>query len=97
MTDYRWLARLGLEIEEVEKVSPDLVIRDKEGKPYTVRYDQVTAMLLNEFLKEHRKVQKLEAALEAFNKRLREQDAKIRRVNAQIEVNERGTQTVAKR
>jgi trimeric autotransporter adhesin len=95
--DPKSIPQFGLVAEDVEKVNPDLVVRDKEGKPYTVRYDQVNAMLLNEFLKEHRKVQKLEAALEAFNKRLREQDAKIRRVNAQIEVNERGTQTVAKR
>ena len=95
--DPEGIPQFGLVAEDVEKVNPDLVISDKEGKPYTVRYDQVNAMLLNEFLKEHRKVQKLEAALEAFNKRLREQDAKIRRVNAQIEVNERGTQTVAKR
>ena len=41
--------------EDVEKVNPDLVVHDKEGKPYSVRYDQVNAMLLNEFLKEHRK------------------------------------------
>ena len=41
--------------EDVEKVNPDLVVRDKEGKPDTVRYDAVNAMLLNEFLKEHRK------------------------------------------
>jgi len=47
--------------EEVEKVNPDLIVRDKEGKPYSVRYDQVNAMLLNEFLKEHRKVERLEA------------------------------------
>jgi hypothetical protein len=47
----------GLVAEEVEKVNPDLVVRDKEGKPYSVRYDQVNAMLLNEFLKEHRKVE----------------------------------------
>ena len=58
-------SQFGLVAEEVEKVNPDLVVRDKEGKPYSVRYDQVNAMLLNEFLKEHRKVQKLEAALEA--------------------------------
>jgi DNA-binding NtrC family response regulator len=45
--------------EEVEKVNPDLVVRDKEGKPYSVRYDQVNAMLLNEFLKEHQTVQEL--------------------------------------
>jgi predicted nucleic acid-binding Zn-ribbon protein len=47
----------------VEKINPDLVIRDEEGKPYSVRYDQVNAMLLNEFLKEHRKVRKLEATV----------------------------------
>ena len=49
--------------EDVETVNPDLVVRDKEGKAYSVRYEQVNAMLLNEFLKEHRKVEKLEAAL----------------------------------
>ena len=43
--------------EDVEKVNPALVVRDKEGKPYSVRYDQVNAMLLNEFLKEHKKVE----------------------------------------
>ena len=45
---------MGLVVEDVEKVDPDLVVRDKEGKPYSVRYDQVNAMLLNEFLKEHK-------------------------------------------
>ena len=45
--------------EDVDKVNPDLVVRDKEGKPYSVRYDQVNAMLLNEFLKEHQTVQEL--------------------------------------
>src|SRR4029453_4393021 len=49
--------QFGLIAEEVPKVNPDLVVRDKEGKPYTVRYDQVNAMLLNEFLKEHHQVQ----------------------------------------
>ena len=48
-------SQFGLVAEEVEKVNPDLVVRDKDGKPYSVRYDQVNAMLLNEFLKEHRK------------------------------------------
>ena len=48
-------SQFGLVAEEVEKVNPDLVVRDKEGKPYSVRYDQVNAMLLNEFLKEHEK------------------------------------------
>ena len=47
--------QFGLVAEQVEKVDPDLVVHDKEGKPYTVRYDAVNAMLLNEFLKEHRR------------------------------------------
>ena len=51
--------QLGLVAEDVDKVNPDLVVRDKEGKPYSVRYDQVNAMLLNEFLKEHQTVQEL--------------------------------------
>ena len=49
--------------EDVEKVNPDLVARDEQGKPYTVRYEAVNAMLLNEFLKEHRKIQELEATI----------------------------------
>src|SRR5213079_333668 len=53
--------QFGLVAEEVEKVNPALVVRDKEGKPYSVRYDQVNAMLLNEFLKVHRTVQELKA------------------------------------
>ena len=86
--------QFGLVAEEVEKVNPDLVVRDKDGKAYSVRYDQVNAMLLNEFLKEHNafleersKVQQLEAALEAVNARLKEQDARIEKVTAQLEVN----------
>ena len=59
----------GLIAEEVEKINPDLVSRDKDGKPLTVRYDQVNAMLLNEFLKEHRKVQEQEATIAQLNKR----------------------------
>src|SRR5205823_10650766 len=55
------IPQFGLVAEQVEKVNPDLVARDEQGKPYTVRYEAVNAMLLNEFLKEHRKVQDLEA------------------------------------
>jgi uncharacterized protein with von Willebrand factor type A (vWA) domain len=76
----------GLIAEDVEKVNPDLVVRDKQGKPYSVRYEQVNAMLLNEFLKEHRKVQGLEPALETLTARLNEHDAKIQRVSEQIEM-----------
>src|SRR5262249_2977823 len=59
-------SQLGLVAEEVENVNPDLVVHDKEGRPYSVRYDQVNAMLLNEFLKEHRKVEQLEKQIEAL-------------------------------
>jgi hypothetical protein len=52
--------QFGLVAEDVEKVNPDLVVRDTEGKPYSVRYDQLNAMLLNAFLKEHRKGEELE-------------------------------------
>jgi uncharacterized coiled-coil protein SlyX len=54
---------LGLIAEQVEKIDPDLVARDDQGKPYTVRYEAVNAMLLNEFLKEHRKVETQEATI----------------------------------
>jgi Chaperone of endosialidase len=57
------IPQFGLVAEEVEKVNPDLVVRDEKGDPYTVRYDAVNAMLLNEFLKEHKKVQELEAVI----------------------------------
>ena len=86
--------QFGLIAEDVAQVNPDLVVRDKDGEISTVRYDAVNAMLLNEFLKEHRKVQKLEAALDAVNKRLKEQDAKIQRVSAQLELNKRAPQMV---
>jgi hypothetical protein len=90
-------SQLGLVAEEVERVNRDLVVRDREGKAYGVRYDQVNAMLLNEFLKEHRKVQKLEAALEAVNARLKAQDAKIERVSEQVEIEMPAARTVASR
>jgi trimeric autotransporter adhesin len=77
----------GLIAEEVAAANPALVVADKEGKPYTVRYEAVNAMLLNEFLKEHRKVQKLEAALDAITTRLEEQETELRKVRAQIQMN----------
>jgi hypothetical protein len=83
-TDAKDTPQFGLIAEEVAKVNPDLVLPDKDGKPFTVRYDAVNAMLLNEFLKEHRKVEKLETALRAVNERLAEQDAKIQKVSAQL-------------
>jgi len=89
----------GLIAEEVAEVNPDLVVRDKDGELLTVRYDAVNAMLLNEFLKEHKafveeqhKVQRLEAALDAINQRLKEQEAKIEKVSAQIDMNQPASQ-----
>src|SRR5207248_8932153 len=84
-------SQFGLVAEEVEKVNPDLVVRDKEGKPYTVRYEAVNAMLLNEFLKEHRKVQKLETddaeqqrEIKALVATVKEQAAQIEKVSSQL-------------
>jgi hypothetical protein len=80
------IQQFGLVAEDVEAVNPDLVIRDKEGKPYSVRYDQVNAMLLNEFLKEHRKVEELESAVAQLMRRLKEQDSRIQKLSDQLEV-----------
>jgi trimeric autotransporter adhesin len=90
-------SQFGLVAEDVEKVNPDLVVRDKEGKPYTVRYEQVNAMLLNEFLKEHRrveeqarKVREQEATIAELKKDFRatvaQLTARLEEVSAQIEV-----------
>jgi len=62
-TDTKGTPQFGLIAEEVAKVNPALVLPDKEGKLYTVRYDQVNVMLLNEFLKKHKKVEKQEATI----------------------------------
>ena len=81
-------SQFGLVAEEVEKVNPDLVVRDKEGRPYSVRYDQVNAMLLNEFLKEHRKFEEQAATItelkstvaqqqKSFQSKLAEQETQI--------------------
>ena len=95
------IPQFGLVAEEVEAINPDLVTRDKEGKVSTVRYEAVNAMLLNEFLKEHkafleekRKVQRLESALDAVSLRLKEQEAKIEEVSARVEVNKPAQQVV---
>ena len=94
-------SQLGLVAEDVEKVNADLVVRDKEAKPYSVRYDQVNAMLLNEFLKEHRTVQELksnaakqEATIARQQKQIESLTAGLQRVSAQIEPNKAAPQTV---
>ena len=84
----------GLIAEEVEKMSPELVTRDKEGKPYSVRYDQVNAMLLNEFLKEHRKVEDLEAMVARQQTQIEVLASGFQKLSAQIEVSRAGSQVV---
>ena len=93
-SDNKGTPEFGLIAEEVAQVNPDLVVRGENGEIYTVRYEAVNAMLLNEFLKEHQKVQKLEAALKTVNERLKEQDAKIDKVNAKVEMSRPAPQTV---
>ena len=99
------MPQFGLVAEDVEKVSPNLVVHDKDGKPHSVRYDQVNAMLLNEFLKEHSKVQELEATVvqqqKSFQSKLAEQEKKIealvsglQRVSAQLEIAKPASRTV---
>jgi hypothetical protein len=80
------IPQFGLVAEQVEKVNPDLIARDADGKPYTVRYDAVNAMLLNEFLKEHRKVEQLEKQVEALT-------AGLQKVSAQLELSKPAPQT----
>jgi len=78
----------------VEKVSPDLVARDAEGKVFTVRYEAVNAMLLNEFLKEYRKVQELEANAARQQKQIEALTAGLQKVSDQLELSKRAQQTM---
>jgi hypothetical protein len=82
------IPQFGLVAEEAEKVNPDLVARDEQGKPYSVRYEAVNAMLLNEFLKEHQRVQELKSAA-------LKQEAMIARQQKQIEALTSGLQRVS--
>jgi hypothetical protein len=82
------IPQFGLVAEDVEKVNPDLVVHAPDGKPYTVRYEAVNAMLLNEFLKEHRVVEQLKSAAV-------KQEAKIVRQQKQIEALTAGLQRVS--
>jgi uncharacterized coiled-coil protein SlyX len=104
--DPKGAPQFGLVAEDVEKVNPDLVARDAEGKVFTVRYEAVNAMLLNEFLKEHRKVQQQETTItqlkstaaqqqkgmEALAAQLKEQASQIQKVSAQLELSKSAPQ-----
>jgi hypothetical protein len=76
--------QFGLIAEDVAEANPDLVVRDRDGKPFTVRYDAVNAMLLNEFLKAHRKVQELEANAVKQQKQIDALTAGLQKVSAQL-------------
>ena len=89
--DPKSIPQFGLVAEQVAKVDPDLVARDDQGKPYTVRYEAVNAMLLNEFIKEHQKVEGLEATaaqqekeIAALTTALEAQAAQIQKVSEQL-------------
>src|SRR5262249_50309082 len=87
------IAQCGLVAEDVEKVNPDLVARDEQGKPYTVRYEAVNAMLLNEFLKEHRTVQELKTTIVQQQKQIEALTAGLQKVRAQLELSKPAPQT----
>jgi hypothetical protein len=105
--DPQGIPQFGLVAEDVEAVNPDLVVRDKEGEPYSVRYEQVNAMLLNEFLKEHRIVQDLKSVaakqeaiiaqqqkrIDMLAARLDGQALQIQKVSAQLAVRKPASQT----
>jgi hypothetical protein len=85
--DPEGIPQFGLVAEEVEKVNPALVVRDAEGKVFTVRYEAVNAMLLNEFLKEHRKVQDLQKQVEKLT-------AGLQKVSDELELRKSARQVV---
>jgi hypothetical protein len=93
--------QFGLVAEDVAKVNPDLVINGRDGKPYTVRYDQVNAMLLNEFLKEHKaflteqhNVENLQSVVAQQQRQIEALTAGLQKVSAQLELSKPATQTV---
>jgi len=98
-------SQFGLVAEDVEKVNPDLIVRDQDGKPYSVRYDQVNAMLLNKFLKEHRKIEEHETTIAQLKKELQATTAHqqkqiealtagVQKVSAQLETSKPAPRTV---
>ena len=100
-SDSKHRPEYGLIAEEVAKVNPNLVVRNGDGEIYTVRYEAVNAMLLNEFLREHKKVEQLQATvaqqqkgMEVLTAQLKEQAAQIQKVSAQLQVSKPAPQIV---
>jgi hypothetical protein len=94
--DPEGMPQFGLVAEEVEKISPDLVARDDQGKPYSVRYEAVNAMLLNEFLKEHREVQDLKSTVARQEAQIEALTAGVQKVSAQLELAKPAVQAAQK-
>ena len=86
-SDSKGTPQFGLIAEEVAKVNSDLVVRNRNGEIYSVRYDQVNAMLLNEFLKEHRTVGELKATVAQQQKQIETLASGLQKVSAQLELN----------
>ena len=93
-SDHTARPQFGLIAEEVAEVNADLVVRDKDGEIYSVRYDQVNAMLLNEFLKEYRTVGELKATVAQQQKQIEALTAGLQRVSAQLETSKPAHQLV---
>jgi trimeric autotransporter adhesin len=92
--DPKGIPQFGLVAEEVAKVNPDLVIRDRNGEIYSVRYEAVNVMLLNEFLKAHRRMEEQDKRIEELTAQLKQQAAQIQKVSAQLEASKPATQVV---
>ena len=92
--DPNGMPQFGLIAEQVEKVNPDLVVKGEDGKVMTVRYDAVNAMLLNEFLKEHGKVEKLETTVARQQKQIDAFSAALQKVSTQLELSKAAPRTV---
>jgi hypothetical protein len=92
-SDSKGKPQFGLIAEDVAKVNPDLVVRDRNGEIYSVRYEAVNAMLLNEFLKQHRTVQEQQKEIDALKAELKEQASQIQKVSAQLELSKPASQT----
>jgi hypothetical protein len=82
--DPQAVPQFGLVAEDVARVDPNLVIHDDQGRPFSVRYEEVNAMLLNEFLKEHRKGQEQDRKIQALETQMAELQAMIEKVSARI-------------
>src|SRR5262249_47947213 len=83
--DPKAIPQFGLVAEDVAKIDPDLVAKDDQGKPYTVRYEAVNAMLLNEFLKEHKKVEEQADQLSDQKQEIAELKAALKNMSARLD------------